>query len=94
VVSRSVIVQNALGMHARAAARFVRAASAYRSRILVARHARVMDGKSIMGLLLLAAPRGAQLTISAEGDDEQEALERLCALVERGFGEEGPHQAG
>ena len=94
MVSRSVIVQNALGMHARAAARFVRAASAYRSRILVARHARVMDGKSIMGLLLLAAPRGAQLTISAEGDDEREALERLCALVERGFGEEGPHQPG
>ena len=92
MVSRSVIVQNALGMHARAAARFVRAASAYRSRILVARHARVMDGKSIMGLLLLAAPRGAQLTISAEGDDEREALERLCALVERGFGEEGSHQ--
>jgi len=88
VVSRSVIVQNALGMHARAAARFVRAASSFRSRVLVARHSRIMDGKSIMGLLLLAAPRGAQLTISAEGDDEQVALDTLCVLVERGFGEE------
>jgi phosphocarrier protein len=93
VVSRSVIVQNSLGMHARAAARFVRAASAFRSRILVARHSRVMDGKSIMGLLLLAAPRGAQLTISAEGDDEREALDTLSALVERGFGEETHPQA-
>jgi phosphocarrier protein len=93
VVSRAVTVQNTLGMHARAAARFVRMASAFQSRILVARQARMMDGKSIMGLLLLAAPRGAQLTISAEGVDEREALEALCALVERGFEEGTPKTA-
>ena len=88
MVTRSVTVTNALGMHARAAARFVRAATAFESRILVERHGRVMDGKSIMGLLLLAAPRGAQLTISADGVDEQQAIETLCDLVQRGF-EEG-----
>jgi phosphocarrier protein HPr len=88
VVSKTVTVSNVLGMHARAAARFVRAASSFRARILVGRQSRVMDGKSIMGLLLLAAPRGALLTISADGDDERDALAALCALVEQGFGEE------
>jgi phosphotransferase system HPr (HPr) family protein len=47
-----------------------------------------VDGKSIMGLLLLTAPRGAMLTIAAEGDDEQQAVDALCELVERGFGED------
>jgi phosphocarrier protein len=100
VVSRAVTVQNALGMHARAAARFARAAGLFQARILVASRSRVVDGKSIMGLLLLAAPRGAQITISAEGIDEREALDALCALVEKGFGEgtpratTGPGRAG
>jgi phosphocarrier protein len=48
----------------------------------------VVDGKSIMGVLLLAAPRGSVVTISAEGTDEVEALDALCRLVESGFGEE------
>jgi phosphocarrier protein len=87
MVTRSVTVTNALGMHARAAARFARAASTFESRILVERLGRVMDGKSIMGLLLLAAPRGAKLTISADGVDERHALETLCDLVRRGFEE-------
>jgi phosphocarrier protein HPr len=88
VISRDVTVTNSLGMHARAAARFVRVATAFRARILVRRQARTMDGKSIMGLLLLSAPRGSVLTIVAEGDDEAPALAALCDLVERGFGEE------
>jgi phosphocarrier protein len=74
-------------MHARAAARFVHLASRFRSRIRVRRHGREMDGKSIMGLLLLAAARGSSVTISADGDDEREAVETLAALVEGGFGE-------
>jgi phosphocarrier protein len=49
----------------------------------------MMDGKSIMGLLLLAAPRGATITVTADGGDEQAALDALCELVARGFGEEG-----
>jgi phosphocarrier protein len=77
-------------MHARAAARFVRVASAYRSRILVARDDRVMDGKSILGLLLLAAAHGTAITVSADGPDETEALDALARLVEHGFDEPPP----
>lgn len=87
MVSRTVTVPNALGLHARAAARFVHAASAYSSRIQVGRGHRMMDGKSIMGVLLLAAGCGASITISADGADEVDALEALVRLVESGFGE-------
>jgi phosphocarrier protein HPr len=75
-------------MHARAAARFVHIASSFDSRVRVGRGNRVMDGKSIMGILLLAAARGAVITISADGTDEAEAVDALCRLVEAGFGEE------
>jgi phosphocarrier protein HPr len=88
MVSRNVTVCNQLGMHARAAARFVHTASAFQARVRVSRGAKVMDGKSIMGVLLLAAARGSEIAISAEGPDEAQALEALCQLVESGFGEE------
>ena len=87
MTSQSVTVVNSLGLHARAAARFVQTASAFESRIRVARDNRVMDGKSIMGILLLAAPRGTVITIMAEGADEQAAVDALRKLVETGFGE-------
>ena len=87
MTSRSVPVVNQLGMHARAAAKFVHLAARFQAQVTVARDAREMDGKSIMGLLLLAAARGTTITISAEGADEQEAVEGLCALVASGFGE-------
>jgi phosphocarrier protein len=85
MVARQVQVVNALGLHARAAARFVRLASGFQSQIRVTRGARTMDGKSILGLLLLAAARGSTIDISADGPDEAEALAALCALAERGF---------
>jgi len=88
VVSRCVAIRNQLGMHARAAARFVHTASAFESEVRVSRGNRAMDGKSIMGVLLLAAARGSEITISAEGADEAAALDALCQLVESGFGEE------
>lgn len=88
MVSRTVTVCNQLGMHARAAARFVHTASAFEARVRVGRGSRVMDGKSIMGVLLLAAARGSEIVISADGVDEAAALEVLCQLVESGFGEE------
>ena len=88
MTSRSVIVTNELGMHARAAARFVHLATRFASQIRVARDAKVMDGKSIMGILLLAAACGTTLTISAEGADESTAVDALTELVESGFGEE------
>ena len=88
MVTRSVEVTNALGLHARAAARFVHLATRFSSQIRVSRDAKVMDGKSIMGILLLAAARGTRLTISAEGPDEMTAVDSLIQLVESGFGEE------
>lgn len=84
-VSTHVAVVNVLGLHARAAARFVRLAGTFRSRITVGRGAQTVDGKSILGLLLLAAGRGTSLEVSASGDDEQEAVTALVSLVSRGF---------
>jgi phosphocarrier protein HPr len=88
VTSESVRVVNQLGMHARAAAKFVHLATRYEARVRVARDAREMDGKSIMGILLLAAARGSTITISAEGTDERAAVHALVALVQSGFGED------
>ncbi len=85
MTDRTVTVINVLGMHARAAARFVRLASSFVAQVRVNRQGRVIDGKSIMGLLLLAAARGAAITISVDGPDEAAAIDALCALVERGF---------
>ena len=87
MTTRSVTVVNQLGLHARAAAKFVHLATRFESRIQVGRDSKVMDGKSIMGILLLAASRGTTLTVSAEGADEARAVEELVALVESGFGE-------
>ena len=88
MTTRAVTVVNQLGLHARAAARFVHLATRFESQIRVTRASKVMDGKSIMGILLLAAARGTSITISADGRDEQDAVEALVKLVESGFGEE------
>jgi phosphocarrier protein HPr len=88
MTNRSVTVVNELGLHARAAARFVHLASRFEAKIRVARDQKVVDGKSIMGILLLAASRGTALTITADGVDEETAIEALVQLVASGFGEE------
>jgi phosphocarrier protein len=88
MTSRSVTVVNQLGMHARAAAKFVHLASRYESHVRVAREMRQMDGKSIMGILLLAAACGSVITISADGADERAAVDALAALVQSGFDED------
>ena len=88
MISQSVTVVNQLGMHARAAAKFVHLATRYQSRVRVACDSREMDGKSIMGILLLAAARGSTITISAEGVDEGDAVRALVSLVASGFGED------
>jgi phosphocarrier protein HPr len=85
VISAHVSVVNALGLHARAAARFVHLAGQFQSRIKVTRGAETVDGKSILGLLLLAAARGTSLEISADGVDEQQAVDALVSLAGRGF---------
>ena len=88
MTSQNVTVVNQLGMHARAAAKFVHLAARFESRVRVARAGREMDGKSIMGILLLAAARGTTIAISADGADERAAVDALVALVESGFGED------
>jgi phosphocarrier protein HPr len=87
MTSYTVVIVNDLGLHARAAAKFVHTAGRFVARVRVARGGREMDGKSIMGLLLLAAARGSSITISADGPDEADAIAALSALVERGFDE-------
>lgn len=85
MIRRDVTIVNALGLHARAAARFVHLASSFTSQIRVTRGDRTMDGKSILGLLLLSAGRGTVIELSADGPDEEQAIEALAALAARGF---------
>jgi phosphocarrier protein HPr len=87
VTSCEVTIRNRLGLHARAAAKFVHIATRFDAQIRVTRDGRVMDGKSIMGILLLAAACGTTITIAADGSDEADALTALCQLVDSGFGE-------
>ena len=86
-MTRDVVVPNALGLHARAAARFVQLAARFAAQIRVSRGDRTVDGKSLMGVLLLAAAQGSTLRIEAEGADADAALDALAALVAGGFGE-------
>ena len=88
MMTRECVIRNRLGLHARAAAKFVHTAARYSSQIRVSRAGRTMDGKSIMGILLLAASAGSTVVITADGADEVDAVEALCRLVEGGFGEE------
>jgi phosphocarrier protein len=85
MTSCSTAIVNPLGLHARAAARFVHVAGSFSSSIRVGRGGREIDGKSIMGLLLLSAAQGSDITITADGPDEHQAMAALCALVKRGF---------
>ncbi len=87
MIRRRVKIKNRLGLHARAAARFVHAASRFKARVTVARNGKAMDGKSILGILLLAASQGTDLELTADGEDEGAALAALASLVESGFGE-------
>jgi phosphocarrier protein HPr len=88
MMTRECVIRNRLGLHARAAAKFVHTATRYSSQIRVGRDGKLMDGKSIMGILLLAAAAGTSVMITADGIDEREAIDALCRLVEGGFGEE------
>lgn len=89
VVSRDLVVANRLGIHARPAAMFVRTASRYQSEILVEKDGERINGKSIMGLMMLAAGPGSRLRLQASGDDAAEALVALEELITvRKFDEE------
>ena len=85
--TREVTIINRLGLHARAAARFVTVASHYPAEIQVARGDRSVNGKSIMGVMMLAAGRGKQIEIHTEGEQAEAALDALCTLIADRFGE-------
>ncbi len=85
--SKSFLIRNELGLHARAAAQFVKIASRFASEVKVIKDSREVNGKSIMGILMLAAAKGSQIQVMTEGDDSQEALTALEELIENKFGE-------
>lgn len=88
MVEREIEITNRLGLHARAAAKLVHVAGRFESKITLAVGEERVDGKSILGILLLAAAQGSWLTISCQGRDEAEAAAALCALIADKFGEE------
>lgn len=88
MVEQNVVIQNQLGLHARACAVFVKEAARFASHITLARDGLEVNGKSILGVMMLAAERGAELTLRAEGRDEVEALQSLVQVVNDKFGEE------
>ena len=88
MVQREVEIRNQLGLHARAAAKFVKCASQYESEIQVGKDAMTVNGKSIIGVLLLAAPRGSKIQLIADGTDENEAMTALVELIDSRFGED------
>ena len=85
---RVVTIKNRLGLHARPAALFVQIASRYKSKIRVFKGDQEVDGKSIMGLLVMAAECGSSLRLVADGEDEQVLLDKLTELIEKKFFEE------
>ncbi|MBW0151897.1 MAG: HPr family phosphocarrier protein [Phenylobacterium sp.] len=85
---RTVEILNKRGLHARASAKFVKLASAYEAEIQVSKDGQTVDARSIMGLMMLAAGPGSTIHIAAEGDQADEALEALCALVAARFDED------
>jgi|SRR3954447_8498530 phosphocarrier protein HPr len=87
-VEKEISVINRLGLHARPAAMFVRIASRHRSEIWVSKEAEEVNGKSIMGLMMLAAGQGSKLHIRCEGPDAEKAMEDLEALINAKFNED------
>ena len=87
-VEKEITVINRLGLHARPAAMFVRIASRYRSEIWVEKEGEQINGKSIMGLMMLAAGQGSKLLIRCEGPDADKAMEEIEDLINRRFNED------
>jgi phosphocarrier protein HPr len=86
-VTREATIRNVYGLHARPAAEFVKLANRYRAEVWLTKDDLEVSGKSIMGVMMLAAEKGSKLLISALGEDAREAVEALAELVDSGFGE-------
>lgn len=88
MIEKTVEIKNKLGLHARPAAQFVKVAAKYDSDITVIKNSTKIDGKSIMGLMMLAAESGSKLILQINGSDEEEAMNELYQLIEAKFNEE------
>jgi phosphocarrier protein HPr len=86
-IERTVLICNAKGLHARASAKFVQTAGRFKSKIVVTKDGQSVTGTSIMGLMMLAAGRGTELDLSAEGEDAHDAMIAICELIANKFGE-------
>jgi phosphocarrier protein HPr len=87
VIERDIEIKNKLGLHARAAAKFVHTAARYKADIKVRKGEEEVDGKSILGILLLAAGRGSTVHVRADGEDERDALDAVEKLIDAKFDE-------
>ena len=87
MIERSIEIKNKLGLHARAAAKFVHTASRFKAEIKVRKGDEEVDGKSILGILLLAAGRGSTILVKANGEDERDALDAVEKLIDAKFDE-------
>lgn len=87
-VTKTFIISNELGLHARAAAAFVKIANRFRSNITLKKESISVNGKSIMGVLMLAAPKGTPIEVSASGPDADKAMAELGILIDNKFGED------
>ncbi len=87
-MERTVDIVNLLGLHARAAAKLVTLATKFESDVRIRKDGREVSGKSIMGVMMLAAAKGSQITLIAEGADAQQALDELAQLIAERFGED------
>ena len=88
MIERVVSIVNQLGLHARPAAEFVKVAGRFAAAVTVRKDTMEVNGKSIMGMMMLAAEQGSQLTLMCDGEDAEQALDALEALIKNGFGEE------
>ena len=87
MLQQTIIITNKLGLHARASAKLVARANRYSSKILIKRNHQTVDGKSILGVMMLAAIQDTEITLVIEGEDEIQAMEDLSTLISEGFGE-------
>jgi phosphocarrier protein HPr len=87
MIEKQITIVNKLGLHARAAAKFVSLASTFKADIELSRDGRTVNGKSIMGVMMLAASRGSNVMLKADGIDETEAMQRIEGLILDKFGE-------
>lgn len=88
MLSRKFMIKNRLGLHARAAAQLVQTANQFASEVTLFKEDMEVNGKSIMGILLLAAPKGTEISVDIDGSDEDQAMTVIADLIEDGFGED------